>query len=58
MVRSIALLLPESKTTRYEAQDKPHFEQKVKELCSDCDIFYSNANQDASTRSSSRPRRR
>ena len=44
---SIALLLPESKTTRYESQDRPSFEKKVKELCSDCDIIYSNADQDA-----------
>ena len=45
---SIALLLPESKTTRYESQDRPHFQSKVKELCSDCPIIYSNADQDAS----------
>jgi D-xylose transport system substrate-binding protein len=45
---SIALLLPESKTTRYESQDRPNFEKKVKSLCSDCDIIYSNADQDAS----------
>ena len=45
---SIALLLPESKTTRYESQDRPHFQSKVKELCSGCDIIYSNADQDAS----------
>jgi D-xylose transport system substrate-binding protein len=44
---SIALLLPEIKTTRYEAQDRPAFEKKVKELCSDCKIVYSNADQDA-----------
>jgi D-xylose transport system substrate-binding protein len=44
---SIALLLPESKTARYESQDRPHFEQKVKQLCSDCPIIYSNADQDA-----------
>jgi D-xylose transport system substrate-binding protein len=44
---SIALLLPESKTARYESQDRPLFEKKVKELCSDCDIIYSNADQDA-----------
>jgi D-xylose transport system substrate-binding protein len=44
----IGLLLPESKTTRYEAQDRPHFESKVKDICSDCSIFYANANQDAS----------
>jgi D-xylose transport system substrate-binding protein len=45
--RKIALLLPESKTTRYEAQDRPLFEARVKALCSDCQILYSNANQDA-----------
>src|SRR5215210_2417729 len=44
----IALLLPESKTARYESQDRPNFEKKVRELCSDCDILYSNAYQDAS----------
>jgi D-xylose transport system substrate-binding protein len=43
----IALLLPETKTARYESQDKPLFEAKVKELCSDCEILYSNADQDA-----------
>ncbi len=43
----IALLLPESKTTRYETQDRPLFEAKVAELCSDCEILYSNADQDA-----------
>jgi D-xylose transport system substrate-binding protein len=45
----IALLLPETKTTRYEAHDKPEFEQKVKELCANCEILYSNADQDAAT---------
>ena len=43
----IALLLPESKTTRYEALDRPLFEAKVKELCPDCEVLYSNADQDA-----------
>jgi len=43
---SIALLLPESKTTRYEQQDRPNFERKVAELCSDCEIFYANADQE------------
>jgi D-xylose transport system substrate-binding protein len=45
---TIALLLPETKTTRYEEQDKPRFEAKVKALCPDCKLIYSNANQDAS----------
>jgi D-xylose transport system substrate-binding protein len=44
---SIALLLPESKTARYESQDRPNFEKKVNQLCPDCDIIYSNADQDA-----------
>jgi D-xylose transport system substrate-binding protein len=44
--KKIALLLPESKTTRYESFDKPLFEEKVKELCSDCEVSYYNADQD------------
>jgi D-xylose transport system substrate-binding protein len=44
----IALLLPETKTTRYETADRPDFEAKVKALCSGCEIIYSNADQDAS----------
>jgi D-xylose transport system substrate-binding protein len=48
----IALLLPESKTARYETQDKPLFEAKVKALCPDCQILYSNANQDATQQQS------
>jgi D-xylose transport system substrate-binding protein len=42
----IALLLPESKTTRYESFDRPIFEAKVAELCPDCEVVYSNADQD------------
>jgi D-xylose transport system substrate-binding protein len=44
---TIALLLPETKTARYEAHDRPNFEAKVQELCPDCEIIYSNADQDA-----------
>jgi D-xylose transport system substrate-binding protein len=47
--KSIALLLPETKTTRYEAFDKPLFEAKVAELCSDCTVKYYNANQKSET---------
>lgn len=43
----IALLLPETKTTRYETADKPDFEAKMQSLCPNCQIIYSNANQDA-----------
>jgi D-xylose transport system substrate-binding protein len=42
----IALLLPETKTTRYEEQDRPNFERRVTELCADCEVLYSNADQD------------
>ncbi|MCB0882969.1 MAG: sugar ABC transporter substrate-binding protein [Thermoleophilia bacterium] len=45
--KKIALLLPESKTTRYDQQDKPLFEAKVKELCPDCTVEYQNADQDS-----------
>jgi D-xylose transport system substrate-binding protein len=42
--KSIGLLLPENaSSTRYESFDKPFIEAKVKELCSDCNVKYSNA---------------
>jgi D-xylose transport system substrate-binding protein len=44
----VALLLPESKTTRYESHDHPEFEANLKRHCPDCELIYSNANQDAS----------
>ena len=44
--KKIALLLPETKTTRYEEKDRPLFTAKVKELCPDCEVIYSNATQD------------
>jgi len=43
----IAMLLPETKTTRYERQDRPNFERRVRELCSSCEVIYANADQDA-----------
>ena len=43
----VALLLPESKTARYESHDRPLFEKKVKELCPECEVIYGNADQDA-----------
>jgi D-xylose transport system substrate-binding protein len=45
----IALLLPESQTTRYEQFDKPLFEAKVSALCSGCKVIYNNANQQTDT---------
>lgn len=43
----IALLLPESQTTRYESFDRPLFEDQVAELCEDCEVLYFNADQDS-----------
>ncbi|WP_245565412.1 sugar ABC transporter substrate-binding protein [Nocardioides insulae] len=48
---TIALLLPESKTTRYETFDRPLFEDKVAELCSECEVTYFNADQDEAKQS-------
>src|SRR4051812_45371080 len=45
--KKVALLLPESKTARYESQDRPLFTAKLKEICSGCQLIYSNADQDA-----------
>lgn len=44
---TIALLLPESKTSRYEGIDRPVFEQVVAERCGSCEVLYANAGQDA-----------
>lgn len=49
---TIALLLPETKTSRYEAHDRPEFEEKVEELCPECEIIFSNANQSTSEQQS------
>ena len=43
----IALLLPESKTSRYESIDRPAFERTVAARCSTCRVLYANAGQDA-----------
>ncbi|NUR92902.1 MAG: substrate-binding domain-containing protein [Nonomuraea sp.] len=42
----IGLLLPESKTARYEKFDKPYITQDIKNLCPKCQVVYNNANQD------------
>lgn len=45
----IALLLPETKTARYEAADRPDFLARLQALGYDAsNVIYSNANQDAS----------
>ena len=49
---TIALLLPESKTARYETQDRPRFQRRVRELCPSCRVPYANAGQEASVQQS------
>lgn len=44
----VALLLPESKTTRYESVDHPVFKEHLATICPGCDLIYSNADGDAS----------
>jgi D-xylose transport system substrate-binding protein len=48
----IALLLPETQTTRYEAADKPDFIAAVKAADSSCTVDYFNAGQDATKQQS------
>jgi D-xylose transport system substrate-binding protein len=48
----IGFLLPENETPRYEAHDRPEFEENVEKLCEDCEILYSNATEDASKQQS------
>jgi hypothetical protein len=43
----IALLLPETKTARYETQDRPAFEARLAEVCPDCEAMVHNAGHDA-----------
>ena len=49
---TIALLLPESKTARYETQDRPRFQRRVRELCPSCRVLYTNAGQETSVQQS------
>src|SRR5215216_4964532 len=44
---TIAFLLPENQTARYESSDRPLFVKNVKKLCPGCKVLYSNATQDA-----------
>jgi D-xylose transport system substrate-binding protein len=46
-VERIAFLLPETKTARYEAHDRPAFEERLTELCPDCVTMIHNAGHDA-----------
>lgn len=44
---TIALLLPENETPRYESDDRPDFEKAVEKMCSECTVKYFNAGGDA-----------
>jgi simple sugar transport system substrate-binding protein/D-xylose transport system substrate-binding protein len=44
----VAFLMPDQASTRYEKQDHPLFEQKLKQLCSGCQVIYQNADADPS----------
>src|SRR5437879_12003767 len=43
--KKIAFLAPDS-ASRYESQDVPLFQAKLRSLCSDCELVYRNANGD------------
>jgi len=49
---TVALLLPENKTARYEAEDRPLFTSALRRFCPDCKLIYSNAEQDAAKQQS------
>ena len=42
----VAFLMPDQASTRYEKQDHPLFEARLKELCSGCEVIYQNADSD------------
>jgi D-xylose transport system substrate-binding protein len=47
MAGKIALLRRETQSTRYETADRPLVEERLKQLCPNCQLLYSNANQDS-----------
>ena len=49
---TVALLLPENKTARYEAEDRPLFTRALRRYCPNCKLIYSNAQQDAAKQQS------
>ncbi|WP_171111739.1 MULTISPECIES: substrate-binding domain-containing protein [Streptomyces] len=47
--RTIGVLLPDATTARWETQDRPLLDRKIKELCADCTIEHANARSDVAT---------
>ena len=45
---TVAVLMPDQGSTRYEEHDYPGFQAEMKKLCPDCTVLYQNADADAS----------
>lgn len=45
---TVAFLMPDQASTRYEQHDFPGFKAALEELCPDCTVIYQNANADVS----------
>ena len=45
---TVAFLMPDQGSTRYEEHDHPGFVAEMKKLCATCTVLYQNANGDAS----------
>ena len=45
---TVAFLMPDQGSTRYEQHDLPGFEAEMRKLCPSCKVLYQNANGDAS----------
>lgn len=48
MADTVAFLMPDQASTRYEKHDWPGFQAAMKELCADCTLIYQNGNGDVS----------
>jgi D-xylose transport system substrate-binding protein len=46
---TVAFLMPDQASTRYEQHDFPGFKAEMGKLCPDCKVLYQNANADVST---------
>jgi D-xylose transport system substrate-binding protein len=44
---TVAFLMPDQASTRYEQHDFPGFKSEMEKLCPDCTVIYQNANADA-----------
>jgi D-xylose transport system substrate-binding protein len=45
--KTIAFLMPDQASSRYEARDNPGFQVAIKALCAECKVIYQNANGDS-----------